>query len=475
MTEPLTGVLLIVSGDRAAGARPQCEQLACALSTRLDQPVVLCLLEDPGQPVVTGIRTLVAFGAQRLVIVPLVLSPKQEQGETLLAIKWASRRWPFLQFHAAPPLDWQEWAAWLHHVARGAATPAAESAVLLVGAGGPNSLANANVARLGYLVRNLGASEFVCVDYAFLDSDRPGIPEVLQMHARLGMRNVIVVPWLFFADETLRRLEDQVKQSLRECDLHVTLADSPLSHPTLIDSLCSHHQNAVADDSFLAPSWSEIQAEIARSLGPATHATNAITAEEEAQLRELDRKIKEILPPKYEGRYEEVSPQPMGAAALKFGADGKVAWDEMWQSFCDLALAGGPPHRGRLLEAIPAVEALAEPEKYQAVMEEIERGLQLVTGLPVVRSKTPGWVGIRCDSEEMAIWLMRAIIVENVMVRREGNVLYLPAGPRFTLKHEIKNVVTVIAKTTHYWTAHIVARRRGIDRSSLASTAATSV
>ena len=80
----------------------------------------------------------------------------------------------------------------------------------------------------------------------------------------------------------------------------------------------------------------------------------------------------------------------------------------------------------------------------------------------MVRSKIPGWVGVRCESEEMAIWLMRAIIVENVMVRREGDVIYLPAGPQFTLKREIKNVVTVIAKTTHYWTAHIVAKRQGV-------------
>ena len=47
----------------------------------------------------------------------------------------------------------------------------------------------------------------------------------------------------------------------------------------------------------------------------------------------------------------------------------------------------------------------------------------------MVPSKAPGWIGILCDSEEMAIWLMRAIIVENVMVRRESDVLHLPAGP----------------------------------------------
>jgi len=132
----------------------------------------------------------------------------------------------------------------------------------------------------------------------------------------------------------------------------------------------------------------------------------------------------------------------------------------MWTSFCDLALAGGPPHRGTLLEAVPAAEAHAELLKYQAVVAEIERGLQLVTGLPVARSQTLGWVGVRCDSEEMAIWLMRAIIVENVMVRRQDDVLFLPAGPEFTLQREIKNVVTVVAKTCHYWTAHLGGRRR---------------
>ena len=39
----------------------------------------------------------------------------------------------------------------------------------------------------------------------------------------------------------------------------------------------------------------------------------------------------------------------MRAAGLKYDADGKVAWDEIWGSFCDLAMAGGPPHKGKLL------------------------------------------------------------------------------------------------------------------------------
>jgi sirohydrochlorin cobaltochelatase len=55
----------------------------------------------------------------------------------------------------------------------------------------------------------------------------------------------------------------------------------------------------------------------------------------------------------------------------------------------------------------------------------------------------------------MARWLLRAIAEENVSIRREGTVLFLPAGPTFRLDKEIKNVVTVIAKTHHYWREHL--------------------
>jgi sirohydrochlorin cobaltochelatase len=73
----------------------------------------------------------------------------------------------------------------------------------------------------------------------------------------------------------------------------------------------------------------------------------------------------------------------------------------------------------------------------------------------------PGWIGVACVDEAMAVWLLRAILVENVMVRREGAVLYLPAGARFTLEDEIKNVITAVAKTYHYWTQHAAARDVG--------------
>ena len=157
-----------------------------------------------------------------------------------------------------------------------------------------------------------------------------------------------------------------------------------------------------------------------------------------------------FLPPTYDQR--TVSAKPMGAAPVIYADDGQVAWNNMWDDYCEVALGGGPPHRGLLLEPVSPDEIAANQETYERVVSEIERGLQLVTGLSTMRCATPGWVGLLCTNEAMALWLLRAIAAENVCVRREGTVLYLPAGPAFRLEYEIKNVITVVAKTHHYWT-----------------------
>ena len=169
-----------------------------------------------------------------------------------------------------------------------------------------------------------------------------------------------------------------------------------------------------------------------------------------------------ILPPQYRDPNAVVSAAPMGAAALQYDEEGKVAWDEMWTGYCELALAGGAPHRGTLLEPVHEAAIAANPERYAWVLDELERGLALVSGLPVRRSEVVGWIGIECMSEEMALWLLRAIVVENVTVRREGTTLWFPAGPDFRLEREIKNVVTVVAKTNHYWQEHVAAARDGV-------------
>ncbi|MBL8216873.1 MAG: hypothetical protein JNK87_39500 [Bryobacterales bacterium] len=177
--------------------------------------------------------------------------------------------------------------------------------------------------------------------------------------------------------------------------------------------------------------------------------------EEQRALRALEEKLRAILPPEY-ASYEDVQPVSMGTAGLKYDAEGKVAWDEIWGSFCDLAMAGGPPHKGKLLEPATAAEVAAEPVKYRGVVEEICRGIRMVSyDVAVEGSDDAGWVRVMCPNKLMAGWIGRAIVMENVSARVRGEVVEVPAGPGFRLPKEIKNVVTVIAKTCHYYDGHM--------------------
>jgi sirohydrochlorin cobaltochelatase len=148
---------------------------------------------------------------------------------------------------------------------------------------------------------------------------------------------------------------------------------------------------------------------------------------------------------------------PMAAAPIVYNDDQSVAWDRMWDSFCVLASVGGPPHRGSRLEA----QTTADPtsEGYRTAVTELIRGIRLVSGLKAEAAET-GWIAVDCGQASKARWLSEQILQENVASFYCGTQLYVPVGEYFTLKAEIKNVVTVVAKTTHYWVEHLAAETK---------------
>jgi hypothetical protein len=143
----------------------------------------------------------------------------------------------------------------------------------------------------------------------------------------------------------------------------------------------------------------------------------------------------------------------MTAAPFVWREDGRPDWREMWTSFCDLALHGGPPHRGASHALRGPRTTGAEAESEPAMVAEIRRGIRETTGL-FAEPQSPGWIAITCESRAMAEWLGAAIAPENVEVRVEGDRVLLPAGPRFRLDDEVKSIITVVAKTHHYWAMH---------------------
>jgi len=439
--------LLLLLAPREPAARRSLAALGGRLAAQLGREVAVAWLDGPHDELDAQVTLSLGRGVSRLVVLPLTLGLGGARDRRLdAAIGALAQRWPGLPIHRGAPPAVDDVARMLGdraqeamRRARGRPRPLRpiDTAIVLVGAGDANPLANAELARVARLVSE--AQRVVDVGYAFLDLTPPSVGEIVARWTRLGARAVVLVPHAVLGGQAQRRLQ-AAAAAARTSRMSVLVAPPLASHPALVSALVRRYLDALGED--------------ARSVDPALLEAFRRAHAHGGEAVGLPERMAAMLPPRYRDAGIAVSPGPMGAAALDLDRDGAVAWDRMWQGFCELALAGGPPHRGTLLEPAPREAVLAEPDRYAAVLRELERGLRMVTGLDVLAGGPPGWLGVRCESEEMAIWLMRAIVVENVLARREGAVLYLPASPGFTLSGEIKNVVTAVAKTYHYWLEH---------------------
>ena len=168
--------------------------------------------------------------------------------------------------------------------------------------------------------------------------------------------------------------------------------------------------------------------------------------------RDADARRREYAPP--------ARPDPaaaMSSAPFVWQEDGRPDWGSMWTTFCELALYGGPPQRGpdSALRAPTGATVRADDE----MLAEMRRGIWETTGL-YVEPADAGWLAVTCDSPTMAAWMCAAIILENVDARVEEERLLVPAGPDYELKDQVKSIITVVAKTHHYWQAHIAGGER---------------
>ena len=142
-------------------------------------------------------------------------------------------------------------------------------------------------------------------------------------------------------------------------------------HPALVWALVRRHLEALAAAGLLSPDAGGTAPWVNPGLLRVLQ-----RAHRHGPGMEWEASMAAILPPRYRDPGRVVSSAPMGAAPFLREAEGRVAWDLMWQGFCELALAGGPPHRSTLLEAVAPDKALANPERYAEVRAELVRGLR---------------------------------------------------------------------------------------------------
>jgi hypothetical protein len=202
--------------------------------------------------------------------------------------------------------------------------------------------------------------------------------------------------------------------------------------PAAVHDACADAAAALADRAGLAVTLASIPACCVDGLRP------ALTSADESRTWEFT---------------PAPAPEPMAAAPFVYRVDGRPDWGAMWQSFCELALYGGPPHRGPD-SALRAPSADVATPGDAEMTKEMQRGIWETTGL-YAEPAAPGWLAVTCESRRMAAWLCAAIILENVDARMDDDRLLVPAGPGYRLKDEVKSIITVVAKTHHYWQAHV--------------------
>jgi sirohydrochlorin cobaltochelatase len=371
----------VLLGRHFASAGHAVRRVASTLARQLQHDVEPCDLATPHDPLPRLVRRLVGRGASRLVLLPLTLDDTGLSGTRLdvgLPLRVHRGRGPATDDIARLLGDRAREAA--RALIAGRRQPAQVVVVIATG-GGANPARNAEVARLARLVYE--AHGFGDVTCAFVGLTTPSVGEVIARATRLGARGIVVVPHLLFDPSGRRRLVQQARAAAWR---RASRSWSPdRSTPTPVSS---GRSSAVTSKPWseggLGSAW--VNPELLRVLEHAhAHGPRLDT--------EWAARIAQLLPPRYQDASLVVSSAPMGAAALQRDDDGRVAWDQMWQGFCELALAGGPPHRGTLLEAVAPDAALANPERYAEVRAELARGLQMVTGLVVELDGPVGWIG----------------------------------------------------------------------------------
>lgn len=421
------------------------DALAEALAAHLNIPVQTAYLDSSPSVGESIQRGVAAIHPRCVVVLPLFTGVSQSRHNNVqMIVEAANERGFEIVAHYGQPLGMHDGliSAYCQLVAEVAGSTT-DTALLVVGRGSRDAATNAETYTLARLLsEKTGLTRF---EVAYSATAAPTLADGLRRCVQNAVKRVVIFPDALFDAELYAAVERQIERERATYPDTELVMTSPLDTPPEIIGAVEGRYHAA-----LAKLQSELGADGRYVPRPYSHGG----VSHSHRLPDIQPTVSlNLLPPRYQGDVS-VSAAPMGAADLVYDADGRVAWDQIWGDFCDLALAGGPPHRGTLLEPVAPEAVRANPQRYQQVWDEVARGIGMITGLPVVES-SPGWIGVKCTDEAMALWLLRAIVVENISVRREDTVLYFPVGPDFRLEGEIKNIITVLAKTFHYWTEHI--------------------
>lgn len=208
-------ILLVGHGSRAADGNREIEQFAQLWRER--QPawrIELCFIEFAEVLLDAGL-TRAAQGAQRVIVVPLILNAAGHVKMEIPAhIAAARRRHPGTEFVYARHLGAVEPLLQILKrnlrqamLALDAPDPKT-TGVILLGRGSSDRVANGEVAKMARWLHEETGHDLV--DIAFTGITHPRLETVVQRHSRIGMTQMVVLPYYLFTGTLIERIQRQV-------------------------------------------------------------------------------------------------------------------------------------------------------------------------------------------------------------------------------------------------------------------------
>lgn len=208
-------ILLVGHGSRAADGNREIEQFAQLWRKR--QPawrIELCFIEFAEVLLDAGL-TKAAQDAQRVIVVPLILNAAGHVKMEIPAhIAAARRRHPGTEYVYARHLGAVEPVLQILKrnlrramLALNAPDPKT-TGVILLGRGSSDRVANGEVAKMARWLHEETGHDLV--DIAFTGITHPRLETVVQRHSRIGMTQMVVLPYYLFTGTLIERIQRQV-------------------------------------------------------------------------------------------------------------------------------------------------------------------------------------------------------------------------------------------------------------------------
>lgn len=221
-------ILLIGHGSRDPAGNHEIEEFTQQWRIRRpDWQIEVCFIEFAEVLVHDGVKQA-ARAARRVIVVPLILNAaghvKMEIPEH---IETARARHPGTEFIYTPHLGACDpiltiLKRRLSQAMRELDMPDPRTTgVILLGRGSSDRMANGEVAKMARWLQEAGEHELV--DVAFTGITHPRLERVVQRHARLGMTQLVVLPYYLFTGTLMERIKRQVEH-LRQQYPHIRFA-----------------------------------------------------------------------------------------------------------------------------------------------------------------------------------------------------------------------------------------------------------